>query len=239
MIGARVEHRGEDRAQSGFLAVAGPALLALGIGWLIFSLAIPQLDFRTARSLSVLLGLLLFAAAVSELATAATADRDWRPTHGLLAFLSIAGGIVALAWPGPTITVVSRILAWYLLFKGIHDIATAFAGRSAAPRGAAFGTDAGNLSGRSPWWAPLAVGAFEIGVAFWAVSYPHQSRGLMLLWLGLAALATGLTRITSAFWSRAAAEAEAEFVPPTGYGARAAGEAGRAGAETRVRPPAG
>jgi uncharacterized membrane protein HdeD (DUF308 family) len=214
--------------------------LALGIGWLIFSLAIPQLDFRTSRSLSVLLGLLLLASALSELATAATAGRDWRPTHGLLAVVFIAGGIVALAWPGPTITVVSRILAWCLLFKGIHDIATAFAGRSAARPGAAFGTDVGNLPGRSPWWAPLAVGAFEIGVAFWAVSYPHQSRGLMLLWLGLAALATGLTRIASAFWSRAAAETEAETImPPTGYGTRAAAEAGRAGAETRVRPPAG
>jgi uncharacterized membrane protein HdeD (DUF308 family) len=236
MSAARTDHR-----EGGLLAVTGPALLALGIGWLIFALAIPQLDRRTVKSRSVLLGLLLLAGAVSELATAVAAGRDWRPTHGLLAVLFVVGGIVALAWPGPTITVVARILAWYLLFKGIHDITTAFAARSAGGREAAFGTDAGNLHGRSPWWAPLAVGAFEIGIAFWAVSYPHQSRGLLLLWLGLAALATGLTRITAAFWSRAAAEAEAELVPPVGYGARAAAaaEAGRAGAETRVRPPGG
>ena len=233
----RREH-GVER--TGMMAKAGPALLALGIGWLVFSLAIPQLGLRTVKSMAVLLGLLLLAAALGELSAATTAARDWRPTHAVMAVVFLTAGIVALVWPSPTIPVVARILAWSLLAKGIRDIATAFVQRRTGRERATFGTDSGNLPGGSPWWAPLAIGAFSIAIAFWAASYQGLSTNLLILWIGLAALSIGLTKIAAAFWSRSEVEEGFGELPPSGYGTRAAAESARTtGADTRVRPPSG
>ncbi|MBL7495739.1 DUF308 domain-containing protein [Frankia sp. CNm7] len=227
----------------GLLSKAGPALLALGIGWMIFALAIPQLELRTPKSIAVLLGLLLLASAGSELATATTASREWRPVRAMLAVVFIAAGIIALVWPSPTFRVIARILAWYLLAKGIADLATALVRRRGGRAGPGFATESGGLPGRAPWWAPLVIGAFSIGVAFWAVGYPSQSRNLLVLWLALAALATGLSRFMDAFHTvgevRPELRGEAgragprrdtsgvDAVPPSGFGTRAATEAHR------------
>lgn len=235
---ARTSTTGQPQ-RGGLAAVAGPALLALGVGWLLFALAIPQFGYSTPKAFAILFGLLLFASAVSELAAAMTAERDWQPTHALMAFLFVVGGVFALVWPGPTVTVVARLVAWYLLVKGIHDVATAFAQQRVGRQVRVFGTDSGGLHGGSPWWAPLAVGGFSIGIAFWAAAYPGESVVLLTLWVSLAALVTGLTKIASAFRPRAAeVEAEADLTAATGFGARAAAEPGRP-TETRVRPPTG
>jgi len=74
------------------------------------------------------------------------------------------------------------------------------------------------------------VGAFEIGIAFWAVSYPRFSLSLLVLWVALAALATGLTKISMAFRIPSVRGTAAEYdqtPAATGYGASAVREAGR------------
>jgi len=245
---ARREHGG------GLLAKAGPALLALSIGWMIFALAIPQLDLRASKSIAMLLGLLLLASAGSELATATTAGREWRPVRAMLAVVFIAAGIVALAWPNPTFRVIARILAWYLLAKGIADLATALVRRRGGRTGPGFATESGGLPGRAPWWAPLVIGAFSIGIAFWAVGYSSQSRNLLVLWIALGALATGLSRFMDAFHTvgevrpdlrgdagRARPRPETggvDAMPASGFGTRAATGAKRpdidAKADTRL-----
>jgi hypothetical protein len=90
----------------------------------------------------------------------------------------------------------------------------------------------------SPWWSPLAVGAFEIGIAFWAVSYSRFSLSLLVLWVALAALATGLTKIAMAFRVPAVRGTAAEYDQTgaaMGYGTSAVRDtAGRTREEERL-----
>jgi uncharacterized membrane protein HdeD (DUF308 family) len=223
-------------------ALAG-VLLLLGAVWTLFALAIPQFGLTTLRSAMVLLGILLLASAVSELPPAMSAARRWSWTHGALAVLFVVGGIVALAWTTPTFEAVARLTAWYLLVKGLYDVVNAFVSRrgefsaegdrdldAQAGRASETHRSAAGLWGVSPWWSPLAVGAFEIGIAFWAVSYPRFSLSLLVLWVALAALATGLTKISMAFRIPSVRGTAAEYdqtPAATGYGASAVREAGR------------
>ncbi|WP_018503246.1 HdeD family acid-resistance protein [Parafrankia discariae] len=222
----------------GLAAKAGPALLMLGIGWILFALAIPMFGLTTGNSIANLLGIMLLVAAVSELAAAMTTAADWRPTHALLALLFVIGGIVALAWPAPTLTVVARMVAWYLLVAGIHAIATSFAHRRVGRGGPAFGTAAGNLRGGAPWWAPLAIGAFSIGIAFWAAAHHHPTYSFVVLWVALAALVTGLTKLAAAFHSNDhGEEQEVDSLTESGFSGRATAESARSQArgDARVR----
>ncbi|WP_239374582.1 HdeD family acid-resistance protein [Frankia sp. Cj5] len=236
-------HRDGERAG----AVSWWFVLAVGIAWSLFALAILQFELTTERSIAVLLGVVLFVSVASELlATTATA-RGWRWSHALLAVLFAAGGVVALVWPDPTFAVVARIVAWYLLGKGIFDVVNAFVARRAELRGADFrhsdlraadspGAEVADLRGAAQWWMPLIVGMFEIGVAFWAVGYPKSSLTLLVLWVALAALATGLTKICMAARMRGARRdlATVDMFLSTGFGVPAVTEATRTHARTEA-----
>ncbi len=241
-------HRNGERAGG----VPWWLVLAAGIAWVVFALAILQFDLTTERSIAVLLGVVLLVSAVSEMiATTATA-RDWRWSHALLAVLCVAGGVVALAWPDPTFTVVARIVAWYLLGKGIYDVVNAFVARRAELRTTGLpteelrgtelraaerhGAQVADVRGTAQWWMPLIVGMFEIGVAFWAAAYPNRSLTLLVLWVGLAALATGLTKIAMATRMRGVRRelAAVDMFPSTGFGAPAVAEATRSHARTEA-----
>jgi uncharacterized membrane protein HdeD (DUF308 family) len=221
-------------------------LLLLGAAWVVFSLIVPQLGVTSLRSVSVLLGIVLLAAAASELPAMMSAAPDRRWSHALLAVAFAAAGVVALVWPSPTFAVVARIVGWALLVKGTVDILHGFMARRAEIGGAAAARGgqehpepeaAGGpgLRGAAPWWAPLCLGVFELGLAFWAVSYPGYSLTLLLLWIGLTALTVGLSKIATAMRPGVREAAAEGPLPPTGFGAPAVGEAART--EGRLRRP--
>jgi uncharacterized membrane protein HdeD (DUF308 family) len=216
----------------------GPILL-LGTVWVLFSLAVPQFDLTTLRSIMVLLGIILLVSAISELPAIASVAPNWRWSHSLLAVLFLVGGIVALAWTHPTFEAVARLAAWYLLVKGVYDMVNAFVARRAEFRREEAGVSlrpaqgGPRVRGASPWWAPLAIGAFEIGIAFWAVAYPRFSLSLLVLWVALAALATGLTKIAMGFRVPAVRGTEVEDeLARTGYGPGALSDSARRARET-------
>ncbi|EIV95446.1 hypothetical protein FraQA3DRAFT_5272 [Frankia sp. QA3] len=226
MIGQRAA---DQRTQSRSSGIPWYALLAVGVAFTLFALAIPQFDMNSLKSIAVVLGIVLLLGAASELLAARATARDWRWSHLLLAALFVVGGIVSLVWPDPTFKVVARTVAWFFLIKGVYDIINSFAARRTEQHAAA------GPEGRSPaqWWMPLIVGALEIGVAFWAVGYPRDSRSLLALWVGLAALALGLTKIAMALRLRGVhtpAPQEGmrlDELPPSGFGGRAVAEGGR------------
>ncbi|KLL10823.1 MULTISPECIES: HdeD family acid-resistance protein [Protofrankia] len=214
-------------------------LLAAGTVFVLFALAIPQFGLTTVRSVAILLGIVLLLSAASELLAATATARDWQWSHVLLAVLLVAGGVAALVWSQPTFTVAARIVAWYFLIKGVYDIVNSFIARRAERYGAA----EEDPRGTAQWWMPLAIGVLEIGVAFWAVSYPRLSISLLVLWVGLAALSTGLTKIAMSFRKRGLRGDLPTFseghLPPVGFGTGATREAGRVEAgraeESRAR----
>jgi uncharacterized membrane protein HdeD (DUF308 family) len=97
-------------------------LLAIVIG--ILSVAWPNI---TVGAFVILFAVFAFVAAFSDGARAFTSDRAG-PVFGwlLLALLSVAAGVVALAWPGPTALVLTIWIAAWALVTGIVEVAMAF-----------------------------------------------------------------------------------------------------------------
>ncbi|HKS49657.1 MAG TPA: DUF308 domain-containing protein [Amycolatopsis sp.] len=160
-------------------------LLVLGVLWLVFAMLVLQFDLTSARTIALAAGLLLVVAAFSQLVTAQAARR-WRWVHFALAGAFFVAGMAALVWPDPTFLVLARLVAWFLLFKGCADLLTGFVARA----------------DEAFWWLFLVVGLAEIAVAFWAAGSTTRSAALLVLWVGVVALAKGVTDIALAFGLR-------------------------------------
>jgi uncharacterized membrane protein HdeD (DUF308 family) len=78
---------------------------------------------------------------------------------------------------------VAAILSFFLLFKGGFDVFTALMLRKEV----------------DIWWVPFLVGVAEILVAFWAAGNFGREAVLLVVWVGVAALARGVTEIVFAF----------------------------------------
>ncbi len=170
-------------------------LLVAGICWVLISLAILQFDLTSVWSIAILTGIVLIFAGVDEIFNAVVSP-GWTWVHALLAFLFLAGGVIAFAWPQSTFEVIARLFAWYLLFKGTFDVIIAVENRT-----------------RDLWWLLLITGIAEIVLAFWAVGYQGRSAALLILWVGIGALFRGVTNIFVAFQLRSLRDR-----PPPGAG---------------------
>jgi uncharacterized membrane protein HdeD (DUF308 family) len=97
-------------------------LFAIVIG--IVSVAWPGI---TVGAFVVLFALFAFIAAFSDGARAFASDRAGSVVGWLiLAVLSLAGGVVALVWPGPTALVLTLWIAIWAFVTGIVEVAMAF-----------------------------------------------------------------------------------------------------------------
>lgn len=162
--------------------------LVTGIAWALLALAVLQFSLASVAAIAVLFGAVLLAAGLNEFLIAAL-HRHWRWAHVVLGVLFVAGAVAAFVWPGPTFVALSRILAWFLLFKGVFDVIDSLAVRVEL------------------WWLRLITGALEIALAFWAVGYTGRSAVLLVAWVGIGAMMRGITEIVFAFDVRAALSA--------------------------------
>jgi uncharacterized membrane protein HdeD (DUF308 family) len=153
--------------------------LLLGVGWLVVALAVLQFDITSVNTISLLFGVILIAAAVHEFADVFLAP-GWKWLHGVLAALYLIGGVTALVWPDITFVALANLIGWYLLFKGTFDVVAALSLR-----------DQLDL-----WGLVLAAGILELVLAFWAVGYAGRSAALLILWVGLAAVAKGVSSVS-------------------------------------------
>lgn len=163
-------------------------LLVTGCFWLLVALAVLQFSLVSVWSIALLTGAVLCLAALTELFMAAIVP-SWKWAHALLSVLFLAGGILAFAWPGSTFLVLSRLIAWYLLFYGTFEVVEAL-----------------SLRRTDIWWLRLIGGAVTIGIAFWAVGSLSRSAAILVLWVGIGALFRGLNQIFLAFEFRSAHE---------------------------------
>jgi uncharacterized membrane protein HdeD (DUF308 family) len=90
--------------------------------------------------------------------------------------------------PVQTFGMLALLIGWYLLFKGIVDITDSILDRHVAPL----------------WGLLLGAGIAQVVIGVWAIGYPGRSAWLLVLWVGLAALARGVTDIVVAFRVRGA-----------------------------------
>jgi uncharacterized membrane protein HdeD (DUF308 family) len=170
--------------------------LVLGVGWLVVALAVLQFDIGSVRTISLLFGVILIAAAIHEAADVFLAP-GWKWLHATLAALYLVGGVTTLVWPDITFVVLANLIGWYLLFKGTFDVVAALSLRDRLEL----------------WGLGLAAGVLELVLAFWAVGYPGRSAALLILWVGLGAVARGVTSIIVAFQIRSIGKESALLLP--------------------------
>src|SRR4029079_17939468 len=103
----------------------------IGIG--VVSVVWPDI---TVGAFVILFAVYAFLAAIADAARAFTRDKVG-PVVGylVLSLLSVAAGVVALVWPGPTALVLTLIVGWWAFVTGAVELAMAFArGRAAGER---------------------------------------------------------------------------------------------------------
>lgn len=156
--------------------------LVVGIAWMVFAFIVLSFEFETVWAVAAFFGIGFLFGGVTQLVLASTM-RDWRWLHVLFGLAAVGAGIVALVWPGATFLVLAAIIAWYVLLAGIFDILAAFATR-----------DESDL-----WWLQLVLGIAQILIGFWAIGYAGRSIVLLVVWVGAAALARGISQLVFGF----------------------------------------
>ena len=155
--------------------------LILGVLWILFGMFVLSYNVGSLLALAVFCGVAFIATGVTQILGAGRAD-SWRWLYLVGGVLSILAGILAFAWPGRTLLVISEILAWFLVFKGIVDVVGALAG-----------------IGRAWWWVTLIVGILELLLGIWAAGYPGRSLFVFVNLVGIYAMFYGFGEIFAAF----------------------------------------
>jgi uncharacterized membrane protein HdeD (DUF308 family) len=155
--------------------------LTLGILWILFGMFVLSYNVGSLLALAVFAGITFVSTGVTQLVGASRAE-GWRWLHVVGGALSLLAGIVAFVWPGATLVVISVVLAWFLVFKGIVDVVTALAD-----------------TGRAWWWVTLILGVLELLLGIWAAGYPGRSLFVFVNVVGIYAVFYGITEIFAAF----------------------------------------
>ncbi len=155
--------------------------LVLGIIWTIYGMFVLSLRPTTVWSLAILIGFGFIFGGVAQIVVAARVD-SWKWLFYTGAVLSIIAGIVAFAWPGMTLRVMSIFLAWLLVFGGIFSIVSAFVG----PK-------------RDWWWVAIIVGVLEFILGLWAIGTPARELLLFVNLVGIWMVFYGVGEIFHAF----------------------------------------
>jgi uncharacterized membrane protein HdeD (DUF308 family) len=157
--------------------------LVTGIGWLVFSLLVFQWDYTTIYAISILFGIVALVAGFNEFFQIFISSTGWKIVHGILGVIFIIAGVWALVDPRSAFTTLAALMAFFLLFKGIFDLTVAFVTK-----------DEFDL-----WWLQLILGIIEILLAFWVAGSFRQSAILLVVYVGVIALARGITELFVAF----------------------------------------
>ena len=158
--------------------------LVVGLVWIFVSLLVLQFDQTSINTISAVVGIVLFLAAVEE-ALHAVFTRGWMWLHLLLTVVFLLGGAWAFVYSTMTFGVLAILLSWFLLIGGTVEIVASLMNRDA-----------------ELWWLGLITGILLVGVAFWAIGDPDRTGWLLVLWVGLGAFFRGLGRIIFAFQVR-------------------------------------
>ena len=155
--------------------------LILGVLWILFGMFVLSYNVGSLLALAVFAGVTFVMTGITQVLAAGRVD-SWRWLWVVGGALSIIAGILAFIWPGITLLVLSVILAWFLVFKGIMDVVGALAS-----------------IGRPWWWLTLILGIVELLLGIWAAGYPGRSLFVFVNLVGIYAVAYGFTELFAAF----------------------------------------
>ena len=162
-------------ARSWWVLLVNGALLIVA-GFLIFSI-----DW-TISDLATFIGALFIFQGVAEALTTGI-DARVRLANVVVGLLSIATGILIIAWPEPGLLAVAIVLGAWLIVMGTLAITGAFAARRVLPN----------------WWLLLIVGVIEIPLGVLALANPGVTLAALITVAGIFAIAIGVMRVVLAF----------------------------------------
>jgi uncharacterized membrane protein HdeD (DUF308 family) len=156
--------------------------LILGIIWILFGMFVLSYNVGSLLALAIFAGVTFIMTGINQLLSFGRVEGGWRWLYLIGGVLSILAGIIAFVWPGRTLLVISVVLAWFLVFKGIVDIIAAFSNH-----------------GRPWWWMTLILGILELLLGIWAAGYPGRSLIVFVNLVGIYAIFYGFTEVFAAF----------------------------------------
>jgi uncharacterized membrane protein HdeD (DUF308 family) len=159
--------------------------LVAGIIWLLLGFVILSTRPSSISVTVILIALAFFMGGFTMFALAFVATGGWRWMAIIGGVIAIGAGIAALVWPEPTLVVLGVFVAWYLLFRGIFDIALALSNRHV--RG---------------WWLGLVAGIVAIALGAWAIGNPERSTLLLITIIGVWTIFKGVSDLVAAFHYR-------------------------------------
>ena len=154
-------------------------LLFNGIVLVIAGVLIFSIDW-SVRSLATFIGALFIFEGVWAMLTVGIDNRVANLVTGLL---SAAAGVVIIAWPSPSLTVLGIFLGAWLIVLGTISIGGAFAARRVL----------------SEWWLLLLLGVPEVALGVLALANPGATLAAIITVGGIWAVAIGAMRIVYAF----------------------------------------
>lgn len=173
-ITQKVTRQAAERIASNWWRLLVSGLLLIVAGVLIFSI-----DW-SVRSLSTFIGALFIFEGFYAMVVAGL---DNRAANLLTGLLSVAAGIVIIAWPSPSLIVLGIFLGSWLIVVGTLTIAGAFAARRVLPN----------------WWLLLLLGLAEVPLGVLALADPGATLAALITVGGIWAVAIGAMRIVLAF----------------------------------------
>jgi uncharacterized membrane protein HdeD (DUF308 family) len=154
-------------------------LLFSGLVLVVAGVLIWSIDW-SVRSLSTFIGALFIFEGFWMMLTAGIAARAANFLAGLL---SVATGIVIIAWPKPSLIVLGIFLGSWLIVVGTISISGAFAARRVLPN----------------WWLLLLLGLAEVPLGVLALANPGATLAALITVGGIWAIVIGAMRIVLAF----------------------------------------
>ena len=154
-----------------------------GIAWFVFSLLVFQWNYTTVYAVSYLFGVVAVIAGVNEFFQIAISTPGWKLVRGILGVLFVMAGIWALVHPRNAFETIAGLIGFFFLFKGIFDFTTALLTRVVFEL----------------WWIQLVVGILEILLAFWVAGNFREQAILLVVYVGVIGLSSGITELIVAF----------------------------------------
>jgi uncharacterized membrane protein HdeD (DUF308 family) len=173
-FGRQLTHDAAER-----LARNWTTLLLNGIVLVIAGVLIFSIDW-SIRSLATFIGALFIFEGVWAVLTVGIDNRLANLVTGIL---SATAGVVIIAWPSPSLTVLGIFLGSWLIVLGTISIAGAFAARRVL----------------SDWWLLLLLGLSEVPLGVLALANPGATLAAIITVGGIWAVAVGAMRIVYAF----------------------------------------
>jgi uncharacterized membrane protein HdeD (DUF308 family) len=175
-LGQKLTHDVAERLASNWWRVLLNGALLIVAGVLIFSI-----DW-TVNSLATFLGALFVFEGITIAITSGVGARIG-PSNVLMGLLSIATGVLIIAWPRPGIVALAIVLGSWLIVVGSITVSGAFALRPLM----------------RDWWLLLITGLLEIPLGVLALADPGATLAAIITVGGIWAVAVGVTRIVLAF----------------------------------------